>query len=59
MFNELVMHPTPQKYFFIMKCLFFDGLTVKETAAVLKISEACVRKRCERARKLLKDKIDF
>lgn len=49
----------PQKYFFIMKCLFFDGLTVKETAALLKISEACVRKRCERARKLLKEKIDF
>lgn len=49
----------PQKYFFVIKCLFLDGLTVKETAAVLKISEACVRKRCERARKLLKEKINF
>ena len=52
--NEL-----PQKYFFVLKCLFLDGLTVKETAAVLKISEACVRKRCERARRLLKEKINF
>ena len=54
-----VLNELPQKYFFVIKCLFFDGLTAKETAAVLKISEACVRKRCERARKLLKEKINF
>lgn len=44
----------PQKYASVMRCLFFDGLSVRETSAVLKISENCVRKRCERARKLLK-----
>lgn len=44
----------PPKYAAVMRCLFFDGLSVKETAAVLKISEISVRKRCERARKLLK-----
>ena len=42
------------KYAAVMRCLFLDGLSVRETAAVLKISEALVRKRCERARKLLK-----
>ena len=54
-----VLNELPRKYFFVIKCLFLDGLTAKETAAVLKISEACVRKRCERARKLLKEKFDF
>ena len=44
----------PSKYAAVMRCLFLDGLNVRETAAVLKISEALVRKRCERARKLLK-----
>lgn len=44
----------PQKYASVMRCLFIDGLTVRETAAVLKISESLVRKRCERARKLLR-----
>lgn len=44
----------PPKYASVIRCLFVDGLTIRETAAVLKISEACVRKRCERARKLLK-----
>lgn len=44
----------PQKYAAVLRCLFVSELTVRETAAVLKISEACVRKRCERARKRLK-----
>lgn len=44
----------PPKYASVMRCLFLDGLSIKETAAVLNISEELVRKRCERARKLLK-----
>ena len=44
----------PPKYASVMRCLFLDGLSTKETAAVLDISEELVRKRCERARKLLK-----
>ncbi|MBQ3256625.1 MAG: sigma-70 family RNA polymerase sigma factor [Oscillospiraceae bacterium] len=44
----------PTKYASVMRCLFLDGLSIKETSAVLNISEELVRKRCERARKLLK-----
>jgi len=44
----------PPKYASVMRCLFLDSLSIRETAAVLKISEDLVRKRCERARKLLK-----
>ncbi len=44
----------PEKYASVLRCLFWDGLTVHETAAVLRISEVCVRKRCERARALLR-----
>jgi len=49
-----VLSELPLKYASVMRCLFFDGLNIRETSAVLKISENCVRKRCERARKLLK-----
>ena len=44
----------PPKYASVMRCLFVDGLSIREASAVLKISENCVRKRLERARKLLK-----
>ena len=44
----------PPKYAAVMRCLFIDGLSIRETASVLRISEALVRKRCERARKYLK-----
>lgn len=37
----------------VIECICVSGLTVRETAAVLKISEACVRKRLERARRQL------
>ena len=48
LFTEL-----PGKYASVMRCLFIDGLSIRETSAVLSISEALVRKRCERGRKLL------
>jgi RNA polymerase sigma-70 factor (ECF subfamily) len=44
----------PEKYAAVMRCLFIDGLSIRETAAVLRIREDLVRKRCERARKLLR-----
>ena len=50
----LLISDLPPKYASVMRCLFLDGLSIRETAAVLKISEDLVRKRCERARKLLK-----
>lgn len=45
----------PEKYACVMRCLFLDGLSIRETSAVLRISESCVRKRCERGRKILKE----
>lgn len=45
------------KYRSVVECLCVEELTVRETAAVLKISETCVRKRFERARKQLETKL--
>ena len=44
-----------KKYRDVIECICINGLTVHETSAVLKISEACVRKRLERARRQLAD----
>ena len=52
---ELLISELPEKYACVMRCLFLDELSIRETAAILTISEGCVRKRCERARKLLKE----
>lgn len=52
-----VLAELPPKYASVMRCLFINGLSIRETAAVLQISEASVRKRCERARKRLKHQI--
>ncbi len=49
-----LMGELPEKYAAVMRCLFWDGLSIRETAAVLMLSEACVRKRCERARVMLR-----
>lgn len=53
MINDL-----PNKYASVVRCLFFDELSIKETAAILKIREDLVRKRLERARKLLKKQMN-
>ena len=37
----------------VVECIYVRGLTVSEASAVLKISEACVRKRLERVRRQL------
>lgn len=50
--RELLAKLSP-KHRRAMETVFIDGLTVKEAAAVLKISEASLRKRIERARKQL------
>lgn len=52
--RELMSALSP-KYRSAMEAVFVDGLTVKEAAAVLMISEASLRKRIERARKQLID----
>ncbi len=51
---EDLLAKLPEKYAQVMQCLFMDGLSIRETAAVLQISESLVRKRCERSRKLLR-----
>ena len=43
----------PSKYREVVECLAIREMTIKDTANYLKISEANVRKRFERARKLL------
>lgn len=45
----------PQKYSSVIRCRLIYGLTVKETSAVLKLTENCVKKRYERARAMLAD----
>ena len=49
----------PPKYASVVRCLFIDALSVRETSAVLNISESLVRKRCERARKLLRSCTEY
>lgn len=51
--KELLSKLSP-KYRAAVEAVFVEGLTVREAAAVLKISEASVRKRIERAREQLK-----
>ena len=48
----------PEKYAKAVRLRFIDGLTTAETAAVMRVSESCVKKRVERAKKLLAVKIE-
>ena len=47
----------PEKYGTVVKNRLEYGLTCAETAAVMRLSESCVKKRYERAKKLLADLI--
>lgn len=44
----------PDKYRSAFRCMAVHGLSAKESASVLRISETCARKRYERAKKLLR-----
>ncbi len=48
----------PEKYAQAVKLRFVVGLSTDETAAVLKISPSCVKKRIERAKKMLADLLE-
>ena len=50
---ETILHSIPVKYADVMYYRVIKEFSVKETAEILKISEANVRKRYERAKKLL------
>ncbi len=41
----------------VVECIVLDGLSIHETASLLRVSETCVRKRLERARKALREKV--
>lgn len=48
------IHNLPVKYRVVVECLAVKEMTIRDTSDLLGISEATVRKRYERARKLLK-----
>ncbi len=50
-----ILNGLSKKYRDVIECICISGLSVHETSAVLKISEACVRKRLERARRQLEN----
>lgn len=50
-----ILDTLSKKYRDVIECICISGLSVSETSAVLKISEACVRKRLERARRYLSE----
>lgn len=54
---EALLSELPGKYRDIIICRCFHQMSVKETAAVLEIGESLVRKRYERAKKLLAKKL--
>lgn len=47
----------PDKYYDVIDCLIYKNLSVKETAAELNISEVNVRKRFERAKAMLRNRV--
>lgn len=51
------VHTLPDIYREVIQKRYIEQLSVKETAVSLHISEAAVRKRCERAVRLLKKKL--
>ena len=51
--NKLIAH-LPPRYHTVVQCLVIKNLSVRETARELDITEANVRKRYERAKKMLK-----
>ena len=47
----------PDKYYDVIDCLIYKNLSVKETAKYLNISEVNVRKRFERAKAMLRNRV--
>ena len=52
--SERYLETLPDKYQSVVKCMAIDEMSTKETSKELGISEATVRKRYERARKMLR-----
>ena len=49
-----VVKTLPEKYRVVIILFYWDSLSIKEIAKVLKVSEDTIKKRLERARKLIK-----
>ena len=49
-----VVKTLPEKYKVVIILFYWDSLSIKDIAIVLKVSENAVKKRLERARKLIK-----
>ena len=54
-----ILETLPSKYKDVVQCLAADRLSVRETSSKLRISESCVRKRFERAKKKIKGHIQL
>lgn len=48
----------PEKYRVVTILYYYDSLPVKEIMQILKLSESAVKKRLERARNMLKKKME-
>ena len=53
-----VVKTVPEKYRVVLILFYWDSLSIKEIASVLKVSEDTVKKRLERARKLIKQEME-
>ena len=53
-----VVKTLPEKYRVVIILFYWDSLSIKEIAKVLKVSEDAVKKRLERARKLIKQEME-
>ncbi len=55
--EKKVLCSLDEKYRTVIKYICIEEMTVRECAAILKVNEACVRKRLERAKKQLKENL--
>ena len=53
-----VVKTLPEKYRVVLILFYWDSLSIKEIASVLKFSEDAVKKRLERARNLIKQEME-
>lgn len=53
-----IVKKLPEKYKVVVILFYWDSLSIKEVASFLKISENAVKKRLERARKLIKVELE-
>ena len=53
-----VVKTLPEKYRVVLILFYWDSLSIKEIASVLKVSEDAIKKRLERARNLIKQEME-